>query len=385
MKRLQYEVNVKLHASGQIEETSCECVAGSGITAHCKHVAMVLYAVDHMVREKIIIKYQVPTEKLQKFHVPRKVFSSTPLKTSKLPMKRNIDNIIFSPCTLKIPAIEYNNRFRSLVTNYVSSSMPIKQLYEPANPYAVEWDHCYSNVSTETKLLESLNLLSISPEQAAAIELETQGQANNPKWTNHREARITASKLHTICHLRSTNQEKFASQILNPHKFSSRATNHGIINEQVALQKYMEDMELQVNQCGLFISIARPYLGASPDGLLGDETTIEIKCPYSSRFKKITHVTVPYLVQDGNNSLKLKKGSPCYYQVQGQLYCTGRNYCNLIIFTFVDLKVIFVARDDDFINEMLTIIDAFYIQFFKKAILNKYVYKNYEQVIKKTT
>lgn len=29
MKRLQYEVNIKLHESGTIEETSCECVAGS--------------------------------------------------------------------------------------------------------------------------------------------------------------------------------------------------------------------------------------------------------------------------------------------------------------------------------------------------------------------
>lgn len=49
------------------------------------------------------------------------------------------------------------------------------------------------------------------------------------------------------------------------------------------------------------------------------------------------------------------------------------------------MKEIFVVRDNDLINEMLTIIDAFYIQFFKKAILNKYVYKNFEQVIKKTT
>lgn len=380
MKRLQYETNLKLHESGQIEETSCECVAGSGITAHCKHVAMVLYAVEHMVREKVMIKHQMPTEKLQKFHVPKKVFASTPIKTSKLSMKRNIDNIIFSPCTMKIDKEEYNKRFRSLVTNYSSSSMPMKQLYEPANPFAVEWDHCYCNVSNETKLLQSFNLISISPEEATAIELETRGQASNTKWRNHREVRITASKFHTICHLKGSSQEKFASQIINPNKFTSKATNHGIIHEKVALQQYMKETDLQVHECGLFISLERSYLAASPDGLLGDETTVEIKCPYSSRNQKITNVTVPYLVQD-DEQLKLKKGTPCYYQVQGQMYCTNRKFCNVVVFTFKEIKVIFVERDDDFINEMLQKLDDFYEKILKKAILNKYIYKNYLEVI----
>ncbi|XP_047518989.1 uncharacterized protein LOC125058893 [Pieris napi] len=102
MKRLQYEVNIKIHARGSIEESQCECVAGSGTNAHCKHVATVLYAIEHMVREKIIIKHQVPTERLQKFHVPQKVFTTSPMITSKQPMKRNVENTIFSPCSMLV-------------------------------------------------------------------------------------------------------------------------------------------------------------------------------------------------------------------------------------------------------------------------------------------
>ncbi|CAH4034427.1 unnamed protein product [Pieris brassicae] len=104
--------------------------------------------------------------------------------------------------------------------------MPLKQLYEPANPHAIEWDHSYSKEGTEEKLLRMLNLLSISPAQVAAIEIETRGQAQNNMWSKHCEVRITASKCHTICHLRSSNQEIYACQFLSQQKFTPRSTNY---------------------------------------------------------------------------------------------------------------------------------------------------------------
>jgi len=144
----------------------------------------------------------------------------------------------------------------------------------------------------------------------------------------------------------------------------------------------MAETDLQVLQCGLFISTERPYLAASPDGILGDETIIEIKCPYSSRHYPITPITVPYLVHDGCGQLALKKSSPFYFQIQTQLYCSRRKFCNLIIFTFKDLKVIYVNREEEFITEMLTKIDNFYNNFFKSAIVNKYLYRDYSTIIK---
>ncbi|CAG5020960.1 unnamed protein product [Parnassius apollo] len=40
MKQLQYEVNIKLNNDGMPEEATCECAAGEGKEAHCKHVAV---------------------------------------------------------------------------------------------------------------------------------------------------------------------------------------------------------------------------------------------------------------------------------------------------------------------------------------------------------
>lgn len=111
------------------------------------------------------------------------------------------------------------------------------------------------------------------------------------------------------------------------------------------------------------MSKERPYLAASPGALLGTETLIEIKCPYASRYQMISSTSVPYLTKI-NNILTLKLSTPYYYQVQGQLYCTGRKFCNFIVYTYRDLKVINVFRDEPFIHYMLTKLDFSYESYF---------------------
>ncbi|KAJ8726081.1 hypothetical protein PYW07_000779 [Mythimna separata] len=58
MKKVVYIVNVLLSNEGYIEQCHCECAAGSGIEAHCKHVSVLLCAVENMVRSKTIILHQ---------------------------------------------------------------------------------------------------------------------------------------------------------------------------------------------------------------------------------------------------------------------------------------------------------------------------------------
>ena len=43
-KRCIYHVDVKVDSFGVIAACQCECAAGEGQYAHCKHVALVLYA-----------------------------------------------------------------------------------------------------------------------------------------------------------------------------------------------------------------------------------------------------------------------------------------------------------------------------------------------------
>ncbi|CAH2095687.1 unnamed protein product [Euphydryas editha] len=76
---------------------------------------------------------------------------------------------------------EYNKRFRILILNH-PSKIPFKQLYEPANPYAVEWDHAYHKENTESNILNKFDLICIILEYVAQIEHETCEQFLSKHW-----------------------------------------------------------------------------------------------------------------------------------------------------------------------------------------------------------
>ncbi|GBP79799.1 hypothetical protein EVAR_56855_1 [Eumeta japonica] len=57
----------------------------------------------------------------------------------------------------------------------------------------------------------------------------------------------------------------------NNYKASSGAA---AIIEQLAVQE-----RVNIEPCGIFIDEELPFIGASPDGLIGSDTCVEIKCP----------------------------------------------------------------------------------------------------------
>ncbi|KAJ8666268.1 hypothetical protein QAD02_007930 [Eretmocerus hayati] len=129
-------------------------------------------------------------------------------------------------------------------------------------------------------------------------------------------------------------------------------------------------------ECGLFVSKDYPFICGTPDRLLCYVNLLEVKCPYSSRHYMMKEVTVPYLGRDQDGYLRLEKKHPYYYQVQGQMLVTNRAYCDLVVWTFVDMHHETIERDPDFIQEMLKTLIDFYDKHLKPAILKKYLYRN---------
>jgi hypothetical protein len=73
-----------------------------------------------------------------------------------------------------------------------------------------------------------------------------------------------------------------------------------------------------------------------------------------SRDKPVNVTTVPYLKSvRGGNDLTLDNKHDYYYQVQGQLLCSGRKACQFVVFTHKDMKVCCIERDEQFIHDML--------------------------------
>lgn len=121
------------------------------------------------------------------------------------------------------------------------------------------------------------------------------------------------------------------------------------------------------------MSKSHPFLAASPDAIIDDNSIAEVKCPYTSKNEKISEESVSFL-KSANESLELDKSHDYYYQIQGQLFCTERTNCILVVYTFKDLKIIDVPRDQELICTMLEKLESFFDQHFKKAMLNKFYY-----------
>lgn len=100
--------------------------------------------------------------------------------------------------------------------------------------------------------------------------------------------------------------------------FKSAAMDHGIETEESARLAYEAFAGCFVSETGIHKHPTIAGTHASPDGLVGDLGLIEIKCPNST-----THI----------ETLKTGKIKTGYiYQMQWQMACTGRDWCDFVSF-----------------------------------------------------
>lgn len=118
----------------------------------------------------------------------------------------------------------------------------------------------------------------------------------------------------------------------------------GIETEEMARSAYSIATDNTVTQCGLIPHPTIPNAGASPDGLIGTDGLVEIKCPTTA-----THLR--FIVD--------QQIDPKYYaQMQFQIACTQRQWCDFVSYDprlnidNLSLQIIRVQRDDDYIAEI---------------------------------
>lgn len=123
--------------------------------------------------------------------------------------------------------------------------------------------------------------------------------------------------------------------------YKNEAMQRGNDLEPIARQAYAEQTFSVVEEIAMFKSDCGNF-GASPDGLVGDEGLIEIKCPLATTHAK-------YLLDN-------KLPNDYVQQVQGLLWVSGRKWCDFVSFhpNFKEkqLFVIRVERDEAYIAEL---------------------------------
>ncbi|KAK4887438.1 hypothetical protein RN001_003709 [Aquatica leii] len=210
--------------------------------------------------------------------------------------------------------------------------------------------------------LEKIVQRSNSLEKIKEIEHDTRGQHENPRWQELRKDCLTASNFGVVVKRRTST---------SCHNLIKRLLYSQEIHENVAIQKYENQFNVKIEKCGLFID-SNNFLGASPDGLIGTNGLVEIKCLPSigvNPIKDSATSTTCFEIKDGN--VQLKKNHNYYFQVQGQLNITGREYCDFVIFTENDFHVEKMFVDRHFWQEtMLPKLKLFFINCMLPEIVN---------------
>lgn len=144
--------------------------------------------------------------------------------------------------------------------------------------------------------------------------------------------------------------------------FTNAAMQWGIETEPEARAAYQFENSVLVTQIGFVDHPTLSMSGASPDGLVGVDGLVEIKCPLTA-----THIDV-----------LLSRSIPDKYvkQMQWQMACTGRQWCDFASFDprmpeHMRLWVQRVARDEPMIQQLHGYIAAFLAELDEKvAALN---------------
>jgi putative phage-type endonuclease len=181
-------------------------------------------------------------------------------------------------------------------------------------------------------------------------------QQRTEEWFKKRAGRVTGSSVGAILGMSPFMKPEdvmrnMVRQYHNaPSEFTGNvATNYGTYNEPNALADYELQFDTKVIETGFHTF--EDWLGASPDGLIGDNGLIEIKCPYGQRdknppeFKSIDYQTHYWL------------------QIQIQLFVTNRQWCYFYQWSAHGYMLEEVAFNDLAIEEYLPKLKQFYNEY----------------------
>jgi putative phage-type endonuclease len=180
-----------------------------------------------------------------------------------------------------------------------------------------------------------------------------------PEWLAERAGKVTASMISNVLMKPETAgfrdyQAQLVAEILTGKPqgsdFTSAAMQFGTDTEPLARSAYEAETGVAVDEVGFCQHLKIERSGASPDGLVGKDGLVEIKCP-----KVATHLA--YLIADV---------VPAVYknQMMWQMACTGRDWCDFVSFRpdlpeHLQLFIVRFKRDPARILELETAVINF--------------------------
>jgi putative phage-type endonuclease len=172
-------------------------------------------------------------------------------------------------------------------------------------------------------------------------------------WFAARLGKVTASSLYKVLAKTKTgygaDRGNYMTQLVLERVTGSKAESYtnssmqwGIDQEPFARAAYEASRGVMVDEVGFLPHPSIEAAGASPDGLVGDDGMVEIKCPDSK-------TALECWLSD--NPVESKYFS----QMQWQMRCADRSWCDYVVFdprmpTKAQLFVTRVHRDEEWLS-----------------------------------
>lgn len=170
-------------------------------------------------------------------------------------------------------------------------------------------------------------------DKAAAPIIDAEGiEQGSPEWHRERAGKVTASRISDmLAKSRDKNggwgksRANYKAQLISERltgriapTYQSEAMRQAVENEPLARDAYARQAGVNVKLVGFVNHPGIKMAGASPDGLIGDDGLVEIKCPNSA-----THIAIMQ-----------RRVIPADYmqQMTWQMACTGRQWCDFVSF-----------------------------------------------------
>lgn len=172
----------------------------------------------------------------------------------------------------------------------------------------------------------------------------------SPEWFAARKNRLTASAVGAVLgQAPYMTREDVMRMMVRAYHGAEReftgniATGYGEANEDGARWQY--ELETGNDVTKAFFDTFEDWLGASSDGYVGNDGLVEIKCPYSKKIKP------------------LADQAHYYSQIQVQLICTGRKWCDFFTWTPDATNCERVEVDHKWRDENIPILRQFYAEY----------------------
>jgi putative phage-type endonuclease len=149
---------------------------------------------------------------------------------------------------------------------------------------------------------------------------------------------------------------EIASEVLTGQmkdSYTNAAMEYGTLTEPLARAAYQQSETVDVQQVGFVEHGDFHGVGCSPDGILGDDGLLEIKCPNTStQIQRVLSGEFP---------------SEYQAQVQGQLWVCQREWCDFLSYdgrikgpaSYFKVRV---YRDEEFIKKLTAAVDLFIVE-----------------------